>query len=65
MEEMAMQKELSLSTTYAQKMTPEVARKVANLKSTIDIHDKGKVIAYGREEQASIGKFSDSILQGV
>lgn len=65
MEEMAMQMELSLPATYAQKMTPEVARKVADLKSTIDMHDKGKVIAYGREEQASIGKFSDFILKGV
>lgn len=65
MEEMAMQMELSLPATYAQRMTPELAWKVADLKSTIDIHDKGKVIAYGREEQASIGKFSDSVLQGV
>lgn len=65
MEEMVMQQQLSVPATYAQNMTPEIARKVSNLKSTIDIHDKGKVIAYGREEQASIGKFSDSILQGV
>ncbi len=65
MEEMVMQQELSVPANYAQRMTPEVARKVSDLKSSIDMHDKGKVIAYGREEQASIGKFSDSILQGV
>lgn len=65
MEEMVMQQELSLPATYAQRMTPEVARRVSDLKASIDMHDKGKVIAYGREEQASIGKFSDSILQGV
>ena len=57
--------ELSLPAAYAQNMTPAVAQKVTDLKSTIDIHDKGKIIAFGREEQASIGKFSDSILQGV
>ena len=65
MEEMVMQQELSLPATYAQRMTPEVARRVSDLKASIDMHDKGKVIAYGREEQASIGKFSNSILQGV
>lgn len=65
MEEMEMKQELSIPTTYEQKMTPELAQKVSDLKSTIDMHDKGKVIAYGREEQASIGKFSDSILKGV
>lgn len=65
MEEMVMQQELSLPATYAQRMTPEVARRVSDLKASIDMHDKGKVIAYGREEQASIGKFSDSILQGI
>lgn len=57
--------ELSLPVAYAQNMTPAVARKVTDLKSTIDIHDKGKIIAFGREEQASLGKFYDSIIQGV
>lgn len=65
MEEMTMNNELSLPVSYTQRMTPDVARKVDALKSSIDIHSKDKVIAYGREEQASIGKFSDSILQGV
>lgn len=65
MEENVMKNELSLPTNYEQKMTPEIARKIDNLKSSIDIHNKEKVIAYGREEQASIGKFYDSILQGV
>ena len=65
MEEMEMKQELSIPTTYEQRMTPELAQKVSDLKSTIYMHDKGKVIAYGREEQASIGKFSDSILKGV
>ncbi len=46
-------------------MTPEVIRKVSGLKETIDMHDRGKTIAYGREEQASIGKFTDFILQGA
>ncbi|MBQ2937911.1 MAG: toxic anion resistance protein [Clostridia bacterium] len=65
MEELTMQQQLSLPATYEQKMTPEIARKVEELKSSIDIHDKGKVIAYGREEQAHLSKFSESILQGV
>ena len=58
-------KELSLPENYGKNMTPEVARKIEGLKKTINIHDSGKVIAYGREQQAQIGKFSDSILNGV
>ncbi len=65
MEQAIMQEQLMLPTTYQASMTPEIARKIEALKSTIDVHDRGKVIAYGREEQASIGKFSDSILKGV
>lgn len=65
MEAMQMEEYLSLPATYEQKMTPEVARKVTDLKANIDMHDKDKVIAFGREEQASIGKFSSSILDGV
>lgn len=63
--ENALQQQLAIPATYERRMTPEVAQKVEALKASIDIHDKGKVIAFGREEQASIGKFSDSILQGV
>lgn len=65
MEQNVMRQQLSLPATYGQRMTPEIARKVSDLKASIDVHDKGKVVAYGREEQASIGKFYDSILQGV
>lgn len=65
MNESAMEQQLAVPATYAQKMTPEVRRNVENLKVSIDVHDKGKVIAFGREEQASIGKFSDSILNGT
>lgn len=65
MEVTTMQNELSLPATYEQQMSPEVVEKVNALKATIDIHDKSKVIAYGREEQAQIGNFYDSILQGV
>ena len=43
----------------------EVPANMDTLKSTIDIHDTGKVIAFGREEQASIGKFADIILHGA
>lgn len=63
--ENALQQQLAIPATYERRMTPEVAQKVEDLKASIDIHDKGKVIAFGREQQASIGKFSDSILQGV
>lgn len=57
--------QLELPANYKQNMTPEIARKVTALKATIDMHDHDKVIAFGREQQASIGKFSDSILQGT
>lgn len=62
---MTMEQQLSLPATYGKEMTPEVARKVADLKASFDIHDKDKVIAFGREQQAEIGKFSESILNGV
>lgn len=62
---MTMQQELNLPVTYGQQMTTEMAQKVEALKSSIDMHNKEKVIAYGCEEQAHIGKFSDSILKGV
>jgi uncharacterized protein YaaN involved in tellurite resistance len=65
MNEMNMQQQLSLPDNYKHKMTPDIARKVTALKATIDMHDRDKVIAYGREQQASISKFSDSILQGT
>lgn len=65
MEEMVMQQLLSIPATYEKRMTPEIARRVSELKATLDIHDKGKVIACGREEQASIGEFYDSLLRGV
>ena len=56
---------LSLPESYGANLTPERAQKVAALKASIDIHDKGKVTALGYEQQSSISKFSDSILQGV
>lgn len=65
MKENNLQQQLALPANYEQNLTPEIARKVNALKATIDMHDRDKVIAYGREQQASIGKFSDSILQGT
>lgn len=65
MEEMALQTQLSLPESYAAKLTPETAQRIEALQASIDIHDKNKVIAYGREEQAQITKFYDSILQGT
>ena len=56
---------LSLPESYGANLSPERAQKVAALKASIDIHDKGKVTALGYEQQSSISKFSDSILQGV
>ena len=56
---------LSLPESYGANLTPERAQKVAALKASIDIHDKGKVTALGYEQQSAISKFSDSILQGV
>lgn len=57
--------QLELPANYKQNMTPEIAQKVNALKATIDMHDHNKVIAFGREQQASIGNFSDSILRGT
>ena len=65
MEQVTMQEQLMLPVDYTANMTPEIARKVEALKATIDMHDRRKVIAYGREEQASIGMYADSILKGV
>jgi len=60
-----MEQQLALPVNYQQKLTPEMARKVDALRANIDMHNKDKVIAFGREEQAQIGKFSESILNGV
>lgn len=65
MEQAIMQEQLMLPATYTTSMTPETARRIEALKATIDVHDRAKVIALGREEQASIGQFSDSILKGI
>lgn len=65
MDEKLMKTELALPNNYENKMTPQVMQRIKELKTSIDMHDKGKVIAYGREEQAQIGKFSDSILNGI
>ncbi len=59
------QEQLDLPASFEQTITPEIAQKIENLKLTIDIHDKRKVIAFGSEQQSAIGKFYDSILQGV
>ena len=64
-EETKVRDQLAIPKSFSDKMTPETEKKVAALKATIDVHDKEKVIALGREEQGSIGNFSDSILNGT
>lgn len=64
-EEIKVKDQLAIPASYEKKMTPETVKKVEALKATIDVHDKEKVIALGREEQASIGNFSDSLLNGT
>lgn len=65
MTEQVMQKQLALPMNYEKNMTPEVQLKVKELQSSIDIHDKDKIIAFCREEQTQLGSFADSILRGV
>lgn len=65
MEEATMQQELALPASYEQRMTPMQIKRVNELKASIDMHDKSKVLAFGREEQAHISKFSDSVLEGT
>ena len=64
-EETKVRNQLAIPKSFSDKMTPETEKKVAALKATIDVHDKEKVIALGREEQSSIGNFSESILSGT
>lgn len=64
-QENVLQTQLNLPASYKENLTPAVAEKIAALKATIDVHDKNKVISYGREEQAHLGKFADSVINGV
>ena len=57
--------ELALPVSYGQELTIEQKREISGLKSTISIHDVGKVAAFGREEQATIKKLSDYLLEEV
>lgn len=65
MEQNVLQNQLNLPSKYGENLTHESEQKVMALKSTIDVHDKNKVIAYGREQQAQLGKFADSVISGV
>ena len=64
MDENTMNKQLAIPENYGKNMTPAMVQKVSALKAKIDVHDKDKVLAYGYEEQASIGNFYDSVIQG-
>ena len=57
--------DLNLPASFAQNMTPEVIQRVNALKTTIDPHDKQKVIAFGREEQGRLGNFYDQVIGGT
>ena len=57
--------ELALPISYGEELTVEQKEEISGLKSTISIHDIGKVAAFGREEQATIKKLSDYLLGEV
>ena len=65
MEQVTMQQALALPVNYERKLTPQQVQRVSELKASINMHDKGKVLAFGREEQAHIGRFSDAVLEGT
>ena len=51
--------------TYEQELTPEVAIKVEALKQTIDMHDSGRISAYGKEVQTLAAHLSDFLFKGT
>lgn len=57
--------ELALPVSYEQELTLEQKQEIACLKSTIRIYNREMVAAFGREEQATIKKLSDYLLEEV
>lgn len=56
---------LAISQGYADTLAPETLRRIEALKGLINVQDRGRIAAFGREEQAKLGKFTDSILGGI
>lgn len=55
---------LNLPYDYEERMTPEAKRQVQSLAAKIDIKSRDFVINYGAEQQATLGKFADTMLSG-
>ena len=51
--------------TVEENLEQEDRRRIGELIYFIDIHDRNKVIALGREQQSKIGKFYDTMLQDI
>ena len=64
MENTGIQQQLAIPDNFSDSITLETEQRIHRLKSYIDIHDRNRVIAYGSEEQASIGKFYDFVING-
>ena len=55
---------LALPTNYGEKLSPQMQNQVRNLVSSINIMNKDFVSSYGVEQQTTLGKFADSMLEG-
>ena len=56
---------LAISKDYADTLAPETLKRIEALKGLINVQDRGRIAAFGREEQAKLSRFTDSILQGI
>ena len=55
---------LALPTNYGERLSPQMQNQVRNLVSSINIMNKDFVSSYGVEQQTTLGKFADSMLEG-
>ena len=55
---------LALPTNYGERLSPQMQNQVRNLVSSINIMNKDFVSLYGVEQQTTLGKFADSMLEG-
>lgn len=55
---------LALPDNYGERLSPQMQNQVRNLVSSINIMNKDFVSSYGAEQQTTLGKFADSMLEG-
>lgn len=55
---------LALPSNYGQRLSPQMQTQVKSLVNSINIQNKDFVSAYGVEQQTTLGKFAETMLEG-